>query len=36
MKVNLQVRRWNSNVVGFYERVGYSIEDNVSMGKRLK
>ncbi|MBI3784204.1 MAG: GNAT family acetyltransferase [Deltaproteobacteria bacterium] len=35
-KVNLQVRRWNSNAVGFYEHIGYAVEDNVSMGKRLR
>lgn len=34
-KLNLQVRRWNANAVGFYERLGYRVEDNVSMGKRL-
>ncbi len=34
-KVNLQVRRTNAAVVGFYERLGYSIEERVSMGKRF-
>jgi ribosomal protein S18 acetylase RimI-like enzyme len=34
-KVNLQVYRWNAEVVGFYERLGYSVEDRISMGKQL-
>ena len=33
-KVNLQVRATNAGVIAFYERLGYSIEDRVSMGKR--
>jgi ribosomal protein S18 acetylase RimI-like enzyme len=35
LKVNLQVRGTNSDVLGFYEHVGYNVEDRVSMGKRL-
>jgi ribosomal protein S18 acetylase RimI-like enzyme len=35
LKVNLQVRTSNSAVVGFYERLGYAVEERVSMGKRL-
>lgn len=35
-KVNLQVRSTNAEVIGFYEAVGFSIEDRVSMGKQLK
>jgi ribosomal protein S18 acetylase RimI-like enzyme len=35
LKVNLQVRTSNSAVVGFYERLGYTVEERVSMGKRL-
>ena len=35
VKVNLQVRAGNNGVVGFYERLGYSIEERVSMGKRF-
>jgi ribosomal protein S18 acetylase RimI-like enzyme len=35
-KINLQVRRWNSNAVGFYEAIGYCVDDVVSMGKRLR
>jgi len=34
-KVNLQVRTGNEAVVGFYEALGYEVEDRVSMGKRL-
>ena len=34
-KVNLQVRAGNDAVVAFYERMGYSVEEVVSMGKRL-
>jgi ribosomal protein S18 acetylase RimI-like enzyme len=35
-KINLQVRADNVGVVGFYERLGYTDEHLVSMGKRLK
>ncbi len=35
-KVNLQVRTTNHPVIKFYERLGYSIDEVVSMGKRLK
>jgi ribosomal protein S18 acetylase RimI-like enzyme len=34
-KLNLQIFRTNAEVVRFYERVGYAIEDRLSMGKRL-
>ena len=34
-KVNLQVRGGNSEVVCFYEKLGFAVEDRVSMGKRL-
>jgi ribosomal protein S18 acetylase RimI-like enzyme len=34
-KVNLQVRAGNERVVGFYEKLGYVVEDRVSMGKRF-
>lgn len=34
-KVNLQVRTGNSGALKFYQRVGFAIEDRVSMGKRL-
>lgn len=35
LKVNLQVRASNAAVVAFYERLGYGVEDRVSLGKRL-
>lgn len=35
-KINLMVRGANANVVGFYERIGFVVEDRVSMGKRIK
>jgi ribosomal protein S18 acetylase RimI-like enzyme len=35
VKINLQVRGGNQDVVAFYERLGFAIEDRVSMGKRL-
>jgi len=34
-KLNLQVRASNPGAVDFYRRLGYSVEDRVSMGKRL-
>jgi ribosomal protein S18 acetylase RimI-like enzyme len=34
-KVNLQVVTSNAAVVGFYERLGYSVEERISMGKVL-
>jgi ribosomal protein S18 acetylase RimI-like enzyme len=34
-KINLQVRSGNSNALKFYERIGYKMDDVVSMGKRL-
>lgn len=34
-KVNLQVRGSNAAVVAFYRALGYSIEDRVSLGRRL-
>jgi len=34
-KINLQVRGSNAGVVRFYERLGFAVEDRVSMGKRL-
>lgn len=34
-KINLQVRKSNIAAVAFYERIGYSRDDVVSMGKRL-
>jgi ribosomal protein S18 acetylase RimI-like enzyme len=34
-KINLQVRTSNSKVIEFYKRIGFTIDDTVSMGKRL-
>jgi len=35
-KLNLQVRSSNAEVIAFYERLGYSIEDRASLGKVLE
>jgi ribosomal protein S18 acetylase RimI-like enzyme len=35
-KINLQVRASNHEVVAFYKKLGYQVEERVSMGKRLK
>jgi ribosomal protein S18 acetylase RimI-like enzyme len=35
-KINLQVRSTNAEVIAFYERLGYRIEERVSMGRRLE
>lgn len=35
-KVNLQVRTSNQAAVAFYRRIGYSVDDVISMGKRLE
>lgn len=34
-KVNLQVRVSNQDVVSFYESLGYSVENNLSLGRKL-
>ncbi len=34
-KLNLQVRAANQVVIDFYERLGYQVEERVSMAKRL-
>src|SRR5262249_46240531 len=34
-KVNLQVRATNAGVVAFYQKLGFAVEERVSMGKRL-
>jgi ribosomal protein S18 acetylase RimI-like enzyme len=34
-KLNLQVRSSNRQAVAFYERLGYAVEERVSMGKLL-
>jgi len=36
LKVNLQVRRTNTPVIDFYERLGFKEDDVVSLGMRLK
>jgi ribosomal protein S18 acetylase RimI-like enzyme len=35
-KINLQIRTSNPDVIEFYRRIGYSVDDVVSMGKRLE
>ena len=35
-KINLQIRTSNRDVIEFYRRLGYSVDDVVSMGKRLE
>jgi ribosomal protein S18 acetylase RimI-like enzyme len=35
-KINLQVRASNTNAVEFYRRIGFAMDDVVSMGKRLE
>ena len=35
-KINLQIRTSNSDVIEFYKAIGYSMDDVVSMGKRLE
>lgn len=34
-KLNLQVRSGNSDVLAFYQQLGYSVDEAVSLGKRL-
>lgn len=34
-KLNLQVRASNDEVVSFYRKLGYDVEERTSMGKRL-
>jgi ribosomal protein S18 acetylase RimI-like enzyme len=34
-KINLQIRATNRRVIEFYERLGFAVDDVVSMGKRL-
>ncbi len=34
-KINLQIRTSNTEVIEFYKRIGFSLDDVVSMGKRL-
>ncbi len=35
-KVNLQVRSTNSKAIEFYRRIGYQVDEVVSLGKRLE
>ena len=35
-KINLQVRTSNTGVIEFYRRIGFSIDEVASMGKRLE
>ncbi len=35
-KVNLQIRNSNAGAVEFYRSIGYSVDDVISMGKRLE
>lgn len=34
-KINLQVRSTNQSVIAFYRQIGYTVDDVVSLGKRL-
>ena len=34
-KINLQVRTTNAEVRAFYERIGYAVDNVISLGKRL-
>ena len=34
-KINLQIRSSNTEVVAFYRALGFSVDDSLSMGKRL-
>lgn len=34
-KINLQIRTTNTEVIEFYKRIGFTVDDVVSMGKRL-
>jgi ribosomal protein S18 acetylase RimI-like enzyme len=35
LKVNLQVLTTNAEVIAFYQKLGYRVEERISMGKRL-
>jgi ribosomal protein S18 acetylase RimI-like enzyme len=35
-KINLQVRTSNSEALAFYQRLGFTVDDVVSLGKRLE
>jgi len=36
LKVNLQVREWNKGAIAFYESIGFTNDNVISYGKRLK
>ena len=35
LKVNLQINSDNKSVIGFYEKLGFNIEERISMGKKM-
>jgi ribosomal protein S18 acetylase RimI-like enzyme len=35
-KINLQVRTRNTGVIAFYEKLGFAVDEVVSLGKRLE
>jgi len=35
-KINLQVRSTNTNTIEFYKKIGFKVDDVVSLGKRLE
>ena len=35
-KINLQVRSTNTKVIEFYKKIGFKVDDVVSLGKRLE
>ena len=35
-KINLQIRSSNAEVIAFYRSLGFSVDDSLSMGKRLE
>jgi ribosomal protein S18 acetylase RimI-like enzyme len=35
-KINLQVRNTNRQVIAFYQRIGYAVDEVTSLGKRLE
>ena len=34
-KINIQIREDNSDLQAFYEKLGYTVEERISMGKKL-
>ncbi|OPX32506.1 MAG: acetyltransferase GCN5, partial [Gemmatimonadaceae bacterium 4484_173] len=35
-KINLQVRSSNTEVIDFYTKIGFKVDQAISMGKRLE